>query len=62
MNDEALDDFERFIEQNHKKFISFDQIDLKSIKPKTEADKILSMLYFTKRTIWGLLKRRVNLP
>jgi predicted deacetylase len=51
MDDKDFYDFENLIQRNHKKFISFEHIDIKFVKPKSIVDKVLSFLYFARRKI-----------
>ena len=53
-NSMGNDDFntvDLFIEKNKRKFISFDDIEVKNLNDKSLFDKILSFLYFFKRKI-----------
>jgi predicted deacetylase len=52
-------DFERmdlFLKKHQSKFISFDVIEIKTIKNKSLEDRLLSVLYF----LWRKLKKQIN--
>ena len=51
MDDKDFYDFENFIQRNHKKFISFESIEVEFCKPKSIVDSVLSFLYFAIRKI-----------
>ena len=49
MTNDDFNTFDLFIKKNKKKFISFDEVEIKSIKNKNIIERILSFLYFLKR-------------
>jgi predicted deacetylase len=63
MDDKSLYDFEIFIKQNYKNFISFDSIDMLTLKPKRLTDKILASMYLIYKHLSRLLNRfHVHVP
>jgi predicted deacetylase len=63
MDDKSLYDFEIFIKQNFKNFISFDSIDVLTLKPKLLTDKILTSMYFVYKHLSRLLNQfHVHVP
>mgnify|MGYP001217702720 FL=1 len=51
MNEQDFLDFELFINQNQNKFISFDDVKIENLYPKSRFDKMLSLIYFLKKKI-----------
>ena len=51
MNEQDFLDFELFINQNQNKFISFDNVKIENLYPKSRFDKMLSLIYFLKRKL-----------
>ena len=52
MSDLDFVHLDRFLSKNHTKFTSFNQLNLKQVKPKTWFDKLLSFAYFKFRKIF----------
>ena len=51
MNEQDFLDFELFINKNKNKFISFDNVKIENLYPKSRFDKMLSLIYFLKRKL-----------
>lgn len=54
MSDENFFETEKFIKTHKNQFVSFDQLDISSVKQKDWFSKLLSWAYFTQRKIRGI--------
>jgi predicted deacetylase len=52
MNDSSFLDLENFLIKNSNKFLSFSQINVENLRPKTIIDNLLSFVYFKFRSLF----------
>jgi hypothetical protein len=52
MCDKDFEHLDKFLSKNHTKFTSFNELNLKQVKPKTWFDKLLSFAYFKFRKLF----------
>lgn len=57
MIEEEFEELEKFLEKNFKKFISYDQINLRDLNKMEISDLLINKLYFLFRKIKGKLKK-----